>query len=360
MSASTPSTVTCSHQLAWPSLAGMADPAADFFATPEWFELLIRTVLPPGPATRLYRAGDPAAPTAVLPLLAEPGRLTALANYYACLYGPVRAPGPAGAAGLAAIFRHLGAERPRWPQIRLEPLDPAGPFYAQARAGLQAAGYWVDDFFCFGNWYLQVAGRSFDDYETSLPSRLRNTVRRARKKLERDGARIEIHSQPGPALEAAIADYVAVYNQSWKVPEPYPDFTPGLCRLAAARGWLRLGLLHLDDQPVAAQLWLIHQRRALIYKLAYVQDYAQRSVGSVLSATLMRHAIDQDQVEEVDYLTGDDAYKQDWMSHRRERRGLVAFHPRTAAGLAAAARHFGGQALKRWRRGAAATAPVEG
>ena len=43
----------------------------------------------------------------------------------------------------------------------------------------------------------------------------------------------------------------------------------------------------------------------------------------------MQHVIDTDHVEEVDYLTGDDAYKQDWMSHRRERIGLVAFNPRT-------------------------------
>jgi hypothetical protein len=41
-------------------------------------------------------------------------------------------------------------------------------------------------------------------------------------------------------------------------------------------------------------------------------------------------------VAEVDYLIGDDAYKQDWMSHRRERWGIVAYNPRTLFGLAGA------------------------
>ena len=34
---------------------------------------------------------------------------------------------------------------------------------------------------------------------------------------------------------------------------------------------------------------------------------------------LMRHVIDVDQVREVDFGSGDDAYKKDWMSDRRER-----------------------------------------
>ncbi|HEY8908590.1 MAG TPA: GNAT family N-acetyltransferase, partial [Rhodoferax sp.] len=71
------------------------------------------------------------------------------------------------------------------------------------------------------------------------------------------------------------------------------------------------------------------------------------SAGSVLTAALMRHVIDVDHVEEVDYLTGDDAYKRDWMSHRRERWGIVAFDLRTAAGLWAWLRHWAGKKFKR-------------
>ncbi len=33
----------------------------------------------------------------------------------------------------------------------------------------------------------------------------------------------------------------------------------------------------------------------------------------------MEYVIDTDGVNEIDFLTGNDAYKQDWMSERRER-----------------------------------------
>jgi len=41
----------------------------------------------------------------------------------------------------------------------------------------------------------------------------------------------------------------------------------------------------------------------------------------VLTAALMQHALDVDRVQTVDYLIGDDAYKREWMSHRREPAG---------------------------------------
>ena len=47
---------------------------------------------------------------------------------------------------------------------------------------------------------------------------------------------------------------------------------------------------------------------------------------------LMEHVIDKDKVAEVDFLIGDDAYKRDWMSDRRERWGIIAQGPRTLAG----------------------------
>ena len=65
---------------------------------------------------------------------------------------------------------------------------------------------------------------------------------------------------------------------------------------------------------------------------------------------MMEHCIDHDQVQMVDYLTGDDAYKKDWMSHRRERIGLIAFNPATVRGLTAGTWHFMKKWLKRWLR----------
>ena len=47
--------------------------------------------------------------------------------------------------------------------------------------------------------------------------------------------------------------------------------------------------------------------------------------------------IEVDGVREVDFLIGDEPYKQDWMSHRRERWGIVAYNPGTLRGWIGAA-----------------------
>lgn len=331
------------------------------FCTLAWFDNLARHGLAPAPSGEpgpvLLLTQDPSTGNLIGLALQERDGLQSLSNYYSSLYGPLRwrhplasvtkGPSPQACQQLA---EYLQTQRRRWPVITLQPMDKAAEFFTHLKTALTQAGYGVDSFFCFGNWYLTVAGRSASAYFDTLPPALRHSLARGQRRLTRQGPwDISIHTTPSADLEAAIADFVQVYNQSWKAPEPHPDFMPALMRLAADQGWLRLGILSLNAQPIAVQLWLVKDGTASIYKLAYVSGFERFSAGSVLTQALMKQVIDVDQVHEVDYLTGDDAYKQDWMSHRRERWGLVAFHPGTLTGWWAGWRHRVGRWLHRWR-----------
>ena len=66
-----------------------------------------------------------------------------------------------------------------------------------------------------------------------------------------------------------------------------------------------------------------------------------------VAGSVMKHVIDIDRVHTIDYLIGDDPYKKEWMSQRRERHGIIAFNPRRPRGLLAGIRHFAGKELKR-------------
>lgn len=323
--------------------------ADELFFSVAWFENLLANGFVV-PATPHEVRQDTPAGTVVLHLMdAKSGYgLTGLANYYSGLFG----------------FQGYSRESIRWDALvksirrlpgssllNLHPLDAEAPWVAPLEQGLRQAGYWTDRYFCFGNWYQPVPPGGFVVYWAERPSALRNTVARARKRLDRQGRwQLEIVTGESPVLDAAIDAYVSVYNRSWKVPEPNPAFMPGLIRLAAQQGWLRLGLVYVGDEPVAAQLWLVAGGKANIFKLAYVKGQEKLSVGSVLTAELMRHVMDIDRVREVDFLSGDDPYKANWMDQRRERIGLVAFDKRHWRGWLAATRHRLGQWRRSWRR----------
>lgn len=340
----------------------------DLFHTLRWFEHLLRSGIDPAQGlyvAAVHEGGD--LPTWLLPLQLRRGAqaavfglsLASLSNYYSSLFGPIGNPARVTLEGCRALVHELRRNVPGGQVIDLQPLDAQAPFVAMLETAFDQSGYHTQRYFCFGNWYLPVLGREWKDIEPQISSRQRNTIRRARKKLDDAGPySLQIHQQPGPELERAIADYQAIYDRSWKRSEPFLDFVPGLCRWTAEQGRLRLGVVRIGEVPVAAQIWFVHQAKALIFKLAYDEEYKRLSAGSVLTCELMRHVIDTDRVAEVDYLTGDDAYKAEWMSHRRERIGLLAFSGKSLAGLAALARHR----LGRWRarRAAArqASAPV--
>jgi CelD/BcsL family acetyltransferase involved in cellulose biosynthesis len=121
---------------------------------------------------------------------------------------------------------------------------------------------------------------------------------------------------------------------------------PSLIRRAAAEGWLRLGVAWRNDEPIAAQVWFVKDGVASIFKLAYDENFGRLSPGTVLTAHLMCAVIDGDCVSEVDFLTGDEAFKADWMSHRRPRYGLIAYNTRSVRGILGAARRKAVNATK--------------
>lgn len=324
----------------------------------DWLGLLSDSVFREASQVALYVLRRQGRALAVLPIGTQRNKsgaqeVGALANYYTTLYSPLFEDGltPEDLLPLVLAMRR---GHPGTPAYRFWPMDPQSREFRLLRSALRLAGLQPRGYFAFGNWYLQVEG----DWATYLKNRsgqLRSTIKRMTKRLAaEDGGRLEIIRDEAD-VERGIAAYEAVYGASWKVPEPYVDFIPGLVRLCARRGWLRLGLAWIGDKPIAAQLWIVHAGRAHIYKVAYDEAYKAIAPGTLVTALLLEEAIERDRVAEVDYLIGDDAYKKTWMSHRRERYGLIAYDPATVRGLLGLARQMLGNT---WRRLRALRAPA--
>ena len=304
--------------------------ATTFDQTLPWFCEFERHLLEPQQRLKIVAltAADSDEPLAVLPLRSDrialvgsihASGLAGLSNYYTSLFAPLCVPGrePEIASALVEAMSQATV-------VDLNPVASDSSLLAHAEREWALRGYSVERYFRFGNWYLEVAGRSSKDYVAGLPGQLRSTLQRKGKKLRaRPDVSIRIVTDPAE-VPAAMEAYEAVYRSSWKNDEPHKDFIRAVVLEFARRDWLRLGLVQIGQTPAAAQIWFVYRGTASIFKLAYDEQFTDLSVGSALTLALMQRVIDEDRVAVVDYLCGDDNYKRDWMSARRERVGLRA------------------------------------
>jgi CelD/BcsL family acetyltransferase involved in cellulose biosynthesis len=313
-----------------------------------WYVNLVDTVYPGDKGLRFYVLRRDSQVVAVVPLRLAPARLGmrvhSLGNFYTSLYEPVLDPG-LKSAELALLLSELASDCGSLASIQLAPLDVSAHAYVALLDAMRMNRWVPFEYFSFGNWFQPVSGDGAS-YLATRNGTTKSTIKRMGKKFAAEGGTLELVTDIA-GLDRGIAAYEEVYASSWKKPEPFPDFMPGLFRTYAEKGFLRLGLAWLGGRPVAAQIWIVAHGRAEIYKLAYHEDYKAYSPGTLITAMLMAHVIDVDRVREIDYLIGDDPYKKTWVSDRRERWGIIAYNPWSPLGL-------GGLLLETLRRGAKA------
>ncbi|QGN53203.1 GNAT family N-acetyltransferase [Novosphingobium sp. Gsoil 351] len=290
-------------QAAWTKALGRENQHAPFDRLAWWSAL--NDLCLPDEKPLLALASDGEARCA-LALMHRPGsgHLRSLGNWYSFWARPVFAAG--GEALLPALTRDLARKARR---ITLQPLAQADA--EPTAAAFAAAGWNVRAEQADVNHRVELAGRSFAEYWAARPGRLRETVRRKGAKGLAELHIVDRFDQ------AEWADYEAVYAQSWKPEEGSPAFLRRFAEEEGAAGTLRLGVARIDGRPVAAQLWTVDNGTAYIHKLAHVEDAKAHSPGTLLSHALFAHVIDRDGVRTIDFGSGDDGYKRDWMERAR-------------------------------------------
>jgi hypothetical protein len=311
-----------------------------FFNLPEWYDIVARHGLEPGWTPRLYASSD----AALVGCAADNengGEIRGCCNMYTIDHSVLAA----SASDLRQLFAEIAHEK-RLPNAVLLPgLDPADPRFAATLSGLKLAGFLARPYFCWGTWYETTSGQDFDAYLAARPSALKNTWKRKLAALEKSS---RIAFRTSGDVEHFVLDYEDVYRRSWKTPEPFPDFLPALMRMAAHKGALRFGVLEADGKPIAAQFWIVWKNRAIIYKLAYDENWSAFSPGTLLTFHMIRHVLEHDRPREINFGRGDDNYKKLWMSARRERWGIEAANPRSVRGFSRSTRLAAGMLRDRF------------
>lgn len=283
------------------NLAALASDAPQrYFLRADWFADMAKYCMTDGRlciATARDNAGR-----VTMPLIARDGRLRSLANWYSFIWQPII--DGVGEEYLPHLARDL---RRHGHSLLLESIPAADGMAERVADALRMGGWRVASHSANQNHWLETKGRSFDDWWAARPGALRSTVQRKAKKGLVD-LRIETRFD-----DALWDEYEAVYRASWKPAEGQPLFLRARARADAAAGELRLGIARIDGVAVAAQYWTVADKNAYIHKLAHVSGQDALSPGTLLTHALFRHAFDMDKVARIDFGTGDDGYKRDWM-----------------------------------------------
>ena len=184
---------------------------------------------------------------------------------------------------------------------------------------------------------IPLAGHTWDSFLATLGSAHRANVRRRLRGIEQQfQMRFElVTTEPSraAALEALAGFHQRRFQQKGG---SSAFFTPAVrafqddaTRRALDGGWLRMYLLHLNDEIAAVMYGFFYNRQFYFYQHGFDDRYSRHSIGLVLMALTLRAAIDEG-ADTFDLLWGTEGYKSLWAREARTLRRIQLFPAHTA------------------------------
>jgi CelD/BcsL family acetyltransferase involved in cellulose biosynthesis len=319
-----------------PAWRTLAERRGNAFVTPEWFRASLRGGGATPYVVAVLERGEP---LGLLPLAAAGGRLRTL-RFAGAAFGdrfePVCAPGDeervAAAAGSAL------ASRRDWAVLALDHVDAGA---AWTRALVAAGGLAAVRSGPAKPLPYAELGRGWDDYLRGRSRNLRSQLGRKLRALERD--RDVRFRETDPARLAGDLDTLLALHDRRRAElggsslagEPARALHREFAVAALERGWLRLWLLEVDGEPVAAWYgWSVGGRYAY-YNAGFDPGFGDASVGLLLLARTVRAAAEEGAAE-YDLLLGGEAFKYRFATGERWVESLVVtrrLHPARALAI---------------------------
>jgi CelD/BcsL family acetyltransferase involved in cellulose biosynthesis len=152
--------------------------------------------------------------------------------------------------------------------------------------------------------------------DRSLGGKSRKMLRQAETRLKKEGP-MEVQFFEGTKLAVGAKLLEDVERRSWqfgrnlqRLTHPtYRPFFQSVLKAAAQSGSARIGVLFSKQQPVAADLCLLHGQKVALYETVFDQSLSRFSPGRLLLRSSMLHAFEQG-AQEYDFLQGEHGYKQ--------------------------------------------------
>lgn len=167
---------------------------------------------------------------------------------------------------------------------------------------------------------------SFRDYLAARPGRLRSSISRSRRRLEREGVRYRqvggrdaAAEAPTSEIDRALRALRLLHESRWKQQTHFlscwEPFAAAM-RVGARNGEVVFHELVHDDTVIAAEVDFDVAGRVSFYQAGRRDDRLWRGSGTVLKACAVEWACGSGR-REFDLLRGDEPYKEEWATGRR-------------------------------------------
>ncbi|MEK9138227.1 MAG: GNAT family N-acetyltransferase [Bacteroidota bacterium] len=164
-------------------------------------------------------------------------------------------------------------------------------------------------------------------YLSQLGPNTRRNIRRYRHRFEHDlhGSFVELHSRPDHWISTLASLHQSRMNSVGKVGSfaslRFRQFHERLADRAAHQGWLRIYLLRVKNDYVAASYGYVYQNKYYAYSMGFDPKYEKHSIGFVLLSYCFE-SCSREGVGEIDLLsTGE--YKERWGVRARQKLSLT-------------------------------------
>lgn len=176
-----------------------------------------------------------------------------------------------------------------------------------------------------------VIRATWKEYLTSLSKSRRESVSRKLRKAEKQGCRVEIQRGRTGDLDTRLEQCWEISRKTWKH-QIGSSIAADEARLAfyrdiasAAVDWIVLGLLYVNDKPVAFEYDLLYQGVLYNLKLGFDEATRELSPGYVLRIALLEWAFDNG-IKVFDFMGLEADYKNQFSTDVLEHENLVIYN----------------------------------
>jgi len=154
---------------------------------------------------------------------------------------------------------------------------------------------------------------SFEEYLNSLSTKQRHEVRRKMRRLNEEGSIVYRSIDKGKELAAALETFFKMFVESRQdkaafLTEQMKEYFHHLTSAMADIGLLKMGILEIDNKPIAAIMCFDYNGCIYLYNSGYDPQYVGLSAGLLSKVYAIKDSIEKDK-KKFDFLKGDEPYK---------------------------------------------------